>query len=515
MAIRLGRRFLDLILIAILTASISIIIVFYGMASSWDSNKGQILSYLKETDANVSSEIAEFLIPLSSTFSGGSCSDEVIKAMQMAQFRSYYFHEFGFISNNYLLCTSSLGVLDEPVKQEAYSLNGEVSFNRLTPVPILNDGTTAMTIKIGNIQAFFRPFTSPYIKNHWTDVSVYTFNNGEWHLISGNDLVAPSRLAVSTVESNGFESPYWVYESCYAETTCAVITINVVEYIKAKSLVFLICTVLILVITTLSSIAFWQFQKNFYSLNRQIKRGVNTRQVKCYYQPIMDMKNGNISGCEVLCRWENTRGKLIFPDIFIKDIVKNDQEKELTEIVVSKAIMELADKNILGSLQVSFNAFPSDVSSGFVAEILKKYLDKQYYSNMTVEVTEDQVEDMALISEKIDQLRHMGIKVSIDDFGTGYSNLQHIKELNIDTLKIDKSFVFAMHDNAIKGALVKHITELAHTLGVSMVAEGVENQEQLCELKRLGVTYSQGFLHSRPVPIHEFYEFYKTHKTHV
>lgn len=512
MNVKLGWRLFSLLCMSTIMIVGLLLTASYAVISSWNVNKDFIVTYLVETDKNVTKEIQTSLFPLSEKFRGDECTADVLREMQIAQFQSNYFQEFGFLSNGDLICSSSLGLLEKPMPQSKIDIIGDVSFSKQSPILLLANNSSAMTIKVGNFQAFFRPFVQPYTEHNWINVDVYIYSGASFHLATGSGVLIPQFTSPKAPSLSQLNTSYWTFEECYSKNVCALISINIIEYFQTKLVMTIIFFILFILVLLSAIVAFWQMQRRYYSINRQVKRGINLQQIQCYYQPIMDIKSEKMFGCEVLCRWNNSEGELIFPDEFIKEVVRNDQEKELTRIVIEKSIIELSKYKLLGDIQVSINAFPTDISSGHIYSVLDKYLDKQYLSTVTIEITEEQVEDMGLIAEKIDQLRSIGIKVSIDDFGTGYSNLQHVKELNIDCLKIDKSFVFAMDDHAIKGSLVKHITDLAHVLNVSVVAEGVETKTQLTELKKLGVTYSQGYLHSKAVSIAEFHKFYLLHR---
>lgn len=512
MSPKLGWRLFSLLCMSLIIIGSLLFAISYSVISSWSVNKDLILTYLIETDKNVTKEIETSLVPLSKKFTGKACTPEVLRGMQIAQFQSNYFQEFGFLQDGYLICSSSLGLLDRPIAQSKIDVIGYVSFSKSNSILLLEDDSSAMTIKVGNFQAFFRPFVQPYTEHNWINIDVYIYSEAEFHLVTGTGLLTPQFTSPNAQSLSDFNGFFWTYEECYSKGVCALISINIIKYFHAKSLATAIFFILFVLVSLSAIITCWQMQSRYYSINRQINRGINLHQIQCYYQPIMNINSEKISGCEVLCRWIDSEGNLVFPDDFIKEVVRNNQEKALTEVVIKKSISELSKHGLLGEVQVSINAFPTDISSGHIYNLLSQYLEEKYYSTITIEITEDQIEDMNLIAEKIDQLRSIGIRISIDDFGTGYSNLQHIKELNLDCLKIDKSFVFAMDDNAIKGSLVKHITDLAHVLNVPVVAEGVETRAQLTELKALGVTYSQGYLHSKAVSISEFGEFFLLHR---
>jgi sensor c-di-GMP phosphodiesterase-like protein len=124
--------------------------------------------------------------------------------------------------------------------------------------------------------------------------------------------------------------------------------------------------------------------------------------------------------------------------------------------------------------------------------------------NMFLEVIEDQYLEKEEASIAIKKLKTMGFRIAIDDFGTGYSNFSSLKNLDIDYLKIDKSFIFEMEEATVKSSLIPHIIDISNSLKLSCVAEGIENSLQLKLLKEWGIKYGQGYYFSKPIGIEEF-----------
>lgn len=255
---------------------------------------------------------------------------------------------------------------------------------------------------------------------------------------------------------------------------------------------------------SLTTIAGWRLHNWFYSLPRQVYRGLNFHQLELHYQPIIGLASSRLAGCEVLCRWHTIEGIMIRPDEFISVVENNQQTRQLTELVITKCINELRAVGLLGRCRIAINAFPDDIASGHILRVFQRLLPLSDYSLFTIELTEQKISNLPALCEGVRQLRTLGFRVAIDDFGTGFSNLEGLRELRVDILKIDKSFVWGVETPSLKQSLVEHIVNIAKSLQLKIVAEGVETREQLAYLHGLDVEYSQGYLHSRPLCLRDF-----------
>jgi EAL domain-containing protein (putative c-di-GMP-specific phosphodiesterase class I) len=265
--------------------------------------------------------------------------------------------------------------------------------------------------------------------------------------------------------------------------------------------------ILILSIVLLSNYVCFSFHQRHISHANQLMRGLNFERIILVYQPIYCIKSKSYTYCEVLCRWRDENHEILRPDLFIRQVELNGQSKALTEIVMIKAISELKEQNLLGKINFAVNIFPDDISSGHAYRVVDKNLATEFRHTLTLEITESEVDDIESMQKEIFNLRQLHLKISIDDFGTGYSNFQHLEKLHIDYLKIDKSFIKGIESEAIRSNLVRHITNMARELNLSIIAEGVEEEEQLAIIKELGVEMSQGYFHSRPISIERFKAF--------
>jgi sensor c-di-GMP phosphodiesterase-like protein len=206
-------------------------------------------------------------------------------------------------------------------------------------------------------------------------------------------------------------------------------------------------------------------------------------------------------GVEALLRWRNGTGELIPPDVFIPVAEASGMIGRITERVIDLVCAD-AGQFLAShpSFHVAINLAPSDLQSNAVVGLLERMMRHSGArpSNLIVEITERGFVNLDQARGTIGALHALGIKVAVDDFGTGYSSLSYLESLELDFLKIDRSFIESIGTGAPTSQVVSHIIEMAHTLDLRMIAEGVENHEQALFLRARGVDFAQGWLFGKP-----------------
>nr|WP_211115939.1 EAL domain-containing protein [Xanthomonas sp. D-99] len=230
-----------------------------------------------------------------------------------------------------------------------------------------------------------------------------------------------------------------------------------------------------------------------------------------HYQPIIALDSGACVGAEALVRWQQPDGMLVPPDAFIPLAEQSGLILPITDLVVAEVIRELGPTLAADpALHVAINVSADDIKSGRVQGVLAQALRGTGVDSgqLWVEATERSLMDIDAARTTITHLRGAGHTVSIDDFGTGYSSLQYLQGLPLDALKIDKSFVDTIGTHSATSAVTAHIIEMAKTLRLRTIAEGVERQEQLDYLRAHGVDLAQGWLFSRALPATGFIAYH-------
>jgi diguanylate cyclase (GGDEF)-like protein/PAS domain S-box-containing protein len=241
-------------------------------------------------------------------------------------------------------------------------------------------------------------------------------------------------------------------------------------------------------------------------LRHDLSRAAESGRLEVHYQPIVALPDGDLTGLEALLRWRHPDLGLVSPGEFIPLAEETGDIVALGRFVLRRVCRDLAEWRAQGlgaGIPVSVNVSAQQIArESFVEEVLRELachdLDPQH---LVVELTESAlVRDLARAGEQIGALRAAGVRVAVDDFGTGYSSLSYLRELELDSVKIDRSFVARVDERPEDAVLVRSVIELGHALGVSMVAEGIERDAQLDVLCDIGCEQGQGFLFARPQP---------------
>ena len=239
------------------------------------------------------------------------------------------------------------------------------------------------------------------------------------------------------------------------------------------------------------------------TLLSDLHQAVQEEQFELYYQPIVNLATNKVTGIEALTRWRHPRDGILLPGSFIPLLEQSGLIRGLMSWVVSEALKRVRTLRRHSSpLAVSVNLSIRDLQDPSVVESIAEQLSAHGVeaSALVIEVTEGAVmTDASRTSELLGQLAALGIRISIDDFGIGFSSLNHLKKLPVSELKIDKSFIIGMATDENDAAIVRTSIDLAHNLGLKVVAEGVENETALKRLRTLGCDLAQGNYVGRPL----------------
>jgi len=239
----------------------------------------------------------------------------------------------------------------------------------------------------------------------------------------------------------------------------------------------------------------------------ELRRAIDEGELVLHYQPKIDLASGRVQGVEALVRWDRPEGGLVYPDEFLPLVRSSSMLKDLTTSVLRMAAFQSALWRTLGiSLPIAVN-LPAEALAN---ERLPPYLDALLREHglpgeaLQVEITEEALlKDPVRAQAILRDLRRLGVQVAIDDYGTGYSSLLYLRELVVDDVKIDKSFIGSMMRDTRSSSIVRSTIDLVHALGLKVVAEGVEDAEVAELLAQYGCDTAQGYHFTRALPADE------------
>jgi diguanylate cyclase (GGDEF)-like protein len=239
----------------------------------------------------------------------------------------------------------------------------------------------------------------------------------------------------------------------------------------------------------------------------ELQTAMTTDELVLHYQPKVDPESGGVHSVEALVRWQHPTRGLLYPVAFLALVEESGLMRAMTRRVLEMALDQAAQWQRQGQhLTIAVNLSASSLEDVDLPEEIFAMLASRRVpaASLQLEITEEfLMPDRELARKILTRLRDGGVQISIDDFGTGYSSLSYLRDLPIDELKLDRSFIFPMAEDSRAAALVASTIALAHSLGLRMVSEGVETELAYAELARLGCDQAQGFFICRPLPAGE------------
>ncbi len=240
-------------------------------------------------------------------------------------------------------------------------------------------------------------------------------------------------------------------------------------------------------------------------MERELRAAFRDNQLSLHYQPIVNTVSREVLGFEALVRWQHPTRGLILPGAFMPIIESSGFSTQLGEFVLNEAtraasLLRLRSPN----LSMSINLSAAELNDGGLVENVAKAITRAGIgaSALTVEITEDIVmSDIVAAKPQLDELHSLGVRIAIDDFGTGYSNLAMLRQFAADYVKIDRSLISGLDAERGGTEFVRLILSLTHELGFAPIAEGVETEAQLDELRRLECKIAQGYLFAKPMTL--------------
>lgn len=436
------------------------------------------------------------------------CSLAHRKMMGQVAADSRSIEDVGFFRNSELVC-SRLGSIDPPVPAHPSDLDiGGGNWLSYAERPVLFKGSPRVEIRRGDYGVLITP-------GRLTDLvadkgTVYGVASRQGRVLESSTQVDPQLVQALLVGGHSPRADQFVFA---ARPVSGLVAFALVEKGAHEASLLLDWRYTVLIGGVISAmllgliLCVWRQQP---SPEKALKRAIRNRELVVHYQPIMDLTTGRCRGAEALVRWPQPDGRIALPGEFLPLAEAKGLTSALTELVIETALEEMgAFFRAHGELHVSLNIPADDMETACFLPRLSQAVSRAGVdpSQVWLEITEHGFMNASAAAVAIRKVRAAGHRVVIDDFGTGYSSLSLLEGLSLDALKIDKSFVKAIDQEAAQSIVVNHIISMAHQLNLAMVAEGVETEAQARYLMEAGVQYAQGWLYAKALPADAFKAF--------
>ncbi|HEM8838453.1 TPA: cyclic diguanylate phosphodiesterase [Klebsiella aerogenes] len=433
-----------------------------------------------------------------STLSERPCTPRVVLALNQLAAKNTHIRSVGLVSRERLYCSSIAGQTDQP---SLLPLTPESSLI-IRPVPSAGPDDTLLFRTLPTAKGMaVATFSLRFIRESLSLLSV----RREMHFLADGLRFSRNSVGVPTI---GFSSSGWRYYYSarypYAVGYHIRYLLPLSTFIRQNRYPL----ILLCLLCVSSGIFFSHLNSRRLSFPAVLKRAIQRGEITPWFQPIV-RQDGSLFGAEILARWQPARGNSIPPDIFIPVAEKYHLLPELTKSLLDQAGDALANIpiHIPGGLHLGLN-MDADLcrNPDFVAAcqaFIHRFLPGKIH--LVAELTErNRLEVNEQTRQTLDALARLGIRIALDDFGTGYAGLEYIHTLNVELLKIDKSFTGMLKEEGGDTRLVDCVVDIARRFSMQIIAEGVETPFQAEWLASRGITLYQGWLYSRPLPAQEF-----------
>lgn len=466
------------------------------------------LAHFDKLEVNITEAFAE----LRRTVTSEPCSEQFLRELRRVAFKPDGLNEFMYAPNRLVTCSTSINTaqVEIPLGEPDIERHGDSALwvnKRLDAVGLL--GLTANVVYREPFAIVVPPQTFWEDRSTWAQKEyVVSLPDGRsWHL--GGE---PGIFSVASSDSQSSLSTMHAMACGEHHAYCVAAKTDVAEMARNWRSELTMAIFLIAFYAVWPASAACRALEKYWSLSSRFRRHLNKNSIVCAYQPIIDLKTGNISGCEVLARWQDVDGSIVFPDKFIDFVSSSGETLAFTKLVVDKAFDELtAAIPQTSQLQINFNIFPRDLSSEKLSDVLHAFLGQRDRFKVALEIVESDALVLEEAQSEIEALARLGVRTYIDDFGNGYSSIHRVASLAIHGVKLDRSFAMAPSESLMARMLV-HAVDMIGSSGREIVVEGVETQERLDLLIGTNaVGFAQGYLISRPLPIEGLVEFLDAH----
>jgi sensor c-di-GMP phosphodiesterase-like protein len=431
------------------------------------------------------------------------CSDEEIAFLRDYVFHSQDIRDIGRTKDGKRYCSAGVGKLAQPKATVAPDIaTGGLKVN-LQAALTISDKTTGFDVEKNGVVLIHNPEAVRKFEEPPMSFSGFLYDRLSQSMSQTYGPPVPLTrdevAAGEPIERNGI-----FYQPLCSQTTmvCQVAAEHRGDLLAKRGYLFagfLIGGALLGIALALIAILFYQRQR---SLERQLRRAIRKDALTIAYQPVVNLDTGIIVGAEALVRWTDRSGKTVRPDLFVSLAEEEGYVSDITRLVLRKAINEMGDLLAAGNFKISLNITTEDLRDRRTFDLLEQCMSAAGLAPACIglELTERSTADQAVAIQAISELRSAGHRVYIDDFGTGYSSLSYLHRLAVDVIKIDQSFTQTVGTGAVTASVVPQILSMAYQLGLMVVVEGIETQDQAEYFRKAGAgILAQGWLFGKPV----------------
>jgi sensor c-di-GMP phosphodiesterase-like protein len=447
--------------------------------------------------------------------SADPCSDSNIAIMRRYDLSSSYLQAVGYVADGRLVCSSqgrdagglALGPVDwvTPIKVRI-RVNVRFPFDPVTSYLVTEnpDGFAAIINKDLPLDA----------ATNETDASLSIFATMNGRLMSSHGFVDPNwpgphatalphQQAITTFVDHDHVVAVVRSNRYFIGAIAALPVAYMSAQTRATSLILLPVGVIAGLVLAFAALYLGRLQLEMPAV---IKTALKRKEFFLVYQPIVDLRTRQWVGAEALLRWRRRGGEMVRPDLFIQAAEDAGLIQRITQHVIGLVARDVEDLfTRRPDFHIAINISSDDLHDQSTVGLLQQLARDTHATagNLIIEVTERGLVKRDPAHKIVRALRAGGVRIAVDDFGTGYSSLAFLESIELDFLKIDKSFVDTMNLDTPTSQVALHIIEMAKSLNLRMVAEGVETEAQAQFLAERGVQFAQGWLFARPMPIHE------------
>ena len=441
------------------------------------------------------------------------CSDENMRLMRKLHLGSDQFQAVAYVKDDRMLC-SSFGRHDTPLGPPTYVTGYGTDIRTSVEFPILPGRKFLMsTHKASGYSVAIHPDLPVNVFVDEPNVSVGVFSNAVGKVILSRGAFKPDWIKAlgSANEAQFSDGEHLVAmqrSGKYSFSAYAAIPESAVGTGLRRTALILVP--IGIVAGLVLALAVLHLAKQQLALPAVLKVALRRNEFFLAYQPLVELRGGRCVGAEALIRWRRPNGEMVRPDVFIpvaEDTgLIHEVTKRVMEIVARDATQLL---KLHPGLHIGINLSHVDLQLDDTPHLVQELIRKMGVQphNILIEATERGFMQADKARKIMGDIRALKIKIAIDDFGTGYSSLSYLEKFPLDYLKIDKSFVDTMGGKTATSQVAVHIIEMAKSLKLEMIAEGVETAEQAKYLQEHGVQYAQGYFFGKPMPLAELATF--------